>query len=218
MKQRETVPVKLQADSDFRSKNLGPLVLVNPILERMALRRIVNLHCPPDPRLEVPVGDVIQVLAANRLSSPQPLYQVGEWAECSGAEFLLGVPAELLNDDRLARALDAVFPERWNILGEVALHVAKEFDVSLAQVHYDPTSFHFTGEYDEQSPDPSLLPIVQPFRIEVGRHAQPGNRIKEAQVGVNVANDGKGPLPFFYHSADGGANGHTAVAYSAHRN
>ena len=31
-------------------------------------------------------------------------------------------------------------------------------------------------------------------------------------MGVNLANDGKGPVPFFYHSADGSANGHIAVA------
>ena len=137
---------------------------------------------------------------------------VGGWAQCSGAEFLLGSPADALNDDRLARALDTIFCKRWNILADVALHVSEHFDVSLSKVHYDPTSFHFTGEYDEQSPSPSLLPELKPFKIEVGRHARPGHHVKEAQVGVNLANDGKGPVPFFYHSADGGANGHKAVA------
>lgn len=212
MTNRESLPVRLDAESDFTGRNLGPLVLVNPILERMDIRRLVNLHCPTDPRLKIPVGDVIHALAANRLCSPEPLLHVADWAEFSGAEFLLGTPSDLLNDDRLARALDAVFPKRWNILADVALHVAKQFRVSLAKVHYDPTSFHFTGEYDKQSPDPSLLPEGQPFKIEVGRHALPGEHLKEAQVGVNLANDGKGPLPFFYHSADGSANGHTAVA------
>ena len=212
MKKRESLPVRLQGESDFTGRNLGPLVLVNPLLERMQIRRIVNLHCPPDPRREVPIGDVIHLLVANRISSPQPLLHVSEWAEYRGTEFLLGTPAHLLNDDRLARALDAVFSKRWNILAEVALHVAKEFRVSLAKVHYDPTSFHFTGEYDKQSPDPSLAPTLAPFKIEVGRHALPGQHRKEAQVGVNLANDGKGPVPFFYHSADGSANGHTAVA------
>lgn len=214
MKKREAVPVRIEAESDFMGRNLGPLVLVNPILERMDIRRVVNLHCPADPRLEMPIGDVIHLLVANRLSSPQPLLHVADWAEYSGAEFVVGTPAELLNDDRLARALDAVFPKRWNILADIALHVAKQFRVSLAKVHYDPTSFHFTGEYDPDpsGPDPSLLPAMQPFKIEVGRHALPGQHVKEAQVGVNLANDGKGPVPFFYHSADGSANGHAAVA------
>jgi len=152
------------------------------------------------------------ILVANRLCSPEPLYHVGDWADYSGAEFLLGTPADALNDDRLARALDAVFPRRWEILADIALHVSKRFKVGLGKVHYDPTSFHFTGEYDEQSESPSFVPELKPFKIEVGRHAQPGDDIKEAQVGVNLANDGKGPIPFFYHSADGSANHHTAVA------
>jgi len=211
-RKRKIVPVTVGGKLDFSGRNLGPLVLANPILERMDIRRIINLHCPPDPRLEESIGDVIYALAANRLCSPEPLVHVAEWAEHSGAEFLLGMPADALNDDRLARALDAVFEKRWNILGDVALHVSKQFNVSLAKVHYDPTSFHFTGEYDDQSADPSLLPELKPFKIEVGRHARPGDNIKEAQVGVNLANDGKGPVPFFYHSADGSANGHIAVA------
>jgi transposase len=101
---------------------------------------------------------------------------------------------------------------RWNILAEVALHVSQKFDVSLSKVHYDPTSFHFTGEYNNQCESASLIPEIRPFRIEVGRHALPGEHIKEAQVGVNLAEDGKGPVPFFYHSADGKDNGHGAVA------
>ena len=212
MAKRVPISVNVLAPTELAGKNLGPLVLANPILEKMDIRRIVNLHCPADPRLEIPVGDVIYALVANRLCSPEPLLHVADWAEYSGAEFLLGTSADALNDDRLARALDAVFLNRWEILADVALHVSTRFNVSLAKVHYDPTSFHFTGEYDEQSDDPSLLPELRPFKIEVGRHARPGDDIKEAQVGVNLANDGKGPVPFFYHSADGSANGHTAVA------
>ena len=204
--------VTLNGSSDITGFNLGPLVLANPILEKMQIRQLVNLHCPADPRLEIPIGDVICALAANRLSSPEPLMHVAEWAENSGAEFLLGTPAEALNDDRLARALDAVFEKRWNILADVALHASRVFYVSLAKVHYDPTSFHFTGEYAHQWARPSLLPELKPFKIEVGRHARPGQDVKEAQVGVDLANDGKGPIPFFYHSADGSANGHIAVA------
>lgn len=212
MKKREAIAVKVLSGSECEARNLGPLVLVNPILEKMDIRGIVNLHCPPDPRLEIPVGDVIHALVANRICSPEPLLHVAEWAQHSGAEFLLGTPADALNDDRLARALDAVFQKRWNILADIALHVAKQFKVSLAKLHYDPTSFHFTGEYDNQSDSPSLVPEIRPFKIEVGRHARPGSHIKEAQVGVNLANDGKGPVPLFYHSADGSANGHIAVA------
>jgi len=116
MTKRASIPVQVLDPSELSGRNLGPLALVNPLLEKMDIRRIVNQHCPPDKRLEVSVGEVIHALVANRLCSPEPLYQVGQWAEHSGAEFLLGVPATALNDDRLGRALDAVFAKRWNIL------------------------------------------------------------------------------------------------------
>jgi transposase len=212
MAKREKVSVIVQDASDLSARNLGPLVLVNPMLERMQIRQIVDRHCPPDPRLEIPIGDVVHALVANRICSPEPLLHVADWAEDSGAEFLLGTPASALNDDRLARALDAVFPVRWNILADVALHAAKRFKISLSKLHYDPTSFHFTGEYDHQSPSPSLLPHLTPFKIEYGRKSRFGPNVKEAQVGVDLANDGKGPVPIFYHSADGSDNSHIAVA------
>ncbi|MFH1184416.1 MAG: IS1634 family transposase [Chloroflexota bacterium] len=209
---RVRLPVKVEQTEEFAVRNVGPLVLANPLLEQMRIKQIVNQHCPPDVRLEVPVGDVIHALVANRLCSPQPLMHVAAWAHASGAELLLGIPAGSLNDDRLGRALDAVFAKRWNILAEVALHVSWRFQVDLCKVHYDTTSFHFTGAYDHQSPDPALVAEIAPFRIERGRHAGPGQDIKEAQVGVDLANDGKGPLPFFYHTADGSANDHIATA------
>ena len=212
MAKRVPIPVRVLSSSQSVAKNLGPLILINPILEQMGIRDSVNEHSTTDPRREIPVGDVIHALVASRLCCPAPLLHVGQWAYSSGAEFILGTPAGALNDDRLARCLDDIFPKRWNILADVALRSAERFGISLSKLHYDPTSFHFTGQYDEQSPSPSLLPELMPFKIEVGRHAQPGDDIKEAQVGVNLANDGKGPVPIFYHSADGSANGHIAVA------
>lgn len=212
MTKRKSVAVRVLSASESVPKNLGPLALVSPILEQMGIRSSVNQHTAADPRRQIPVGEVIEVLVANRLCSPEPLMHVAQWAHGSGAEFILGTPPSALNDDRLARALDAIFLNRWQILADVALRTAEHFHISLHKLHYDPTSFHFTGEYDEQSPDPALVAELKPFKIEVGRHAQPGDDIKEAQVGVNLANDGKGPLPIFYHSADGSANGHTAVA------
>lgn len=212
MAKREKISVIVQDAPGLSARNLGPLVLVNPMLEKMQIRQLVDRHCPRDPRTEIPIGDVIHALVANRICSPEPLLHVSDWAEDSGAEFLLGTPASALNDDRLARALDAVFPVRWNILADVALHVAKRFKVSLSKLHYDPTSFHFTGEYDHSSPSPSLLPDLSPFKIEYGRKSALSSNVKEAQVGVDLANDGKGPVPIFYHSVDGSDNGHIAVA------
>ncbi len=78
MAQRKPVPVTVTGQSDFSVRNLGPLVLFSHLLKEMKIREITNAHCPADPRLEVPIGDVIGALVANRLCSPQPLLHVAK--------------------------------------------------------------------------------------------------------------------------------------------
>ena len=56
------------------------------------------------------------MLLAARLSHPLALVNVPRWAEESGAEYLWGIPAEKLNDDRLGRSLDALFTQRHSVL------------------------------------------------------------------------------------------------------
>ncbi|MGP2441652.1 DUF4277 domain-containing protein [Streptomyces sp. JW3] len=50
---------------------------------------------------------MIEVLVANRLTAPAPLFRVGDWGRQWAVEEVFGIEADLLNDDRLARALDA---------------------------------------------------------------------------------------------------------------
>ena len=50
------------------------------------------------------------MLVANRLCAPAPLYDIAGWASSAAVAELFGVPAGLLNDDRLGRALDALAP------------------------------------------------------------------------------------------------------------
>jgi hypothetical protein len=86
---------------------------------------------------------------AARLYSPLALSNVANWAKECGADLLWGIPPEKLNDDRLGRALDAFFEHRHSILAHFALHVAREFNVPLQELHYDPTHLLFTGEYEQ---------------------------------------------------------------------
>jgi hypothetical protein len=54
------------------------------------------------------VGEVAAALIASRLCSPSPLYDVAGWASGAAVHELLGIPAALLNDDRLGRALETL--------------------------------------------------------------------------------------------------------------
>ena len=43
------------------------------------------------------------------------------------------------------------FTQRHSILANIALHVAREFDVPLSEMHYDPTHILFHGAYDRRA-------------------------------------------------------------------
>jgi hypothetical protein len=200
------------------SCNLGPLALVWPVLERMNVSSIIDQHLPADAQAEFAHGRVLSLLVAARLSNPIALSNVAGWAGWSGADILWDMPVEKINDDRLGRSLDAFFQERHSILASVALHVAREFDLSLEELHYDPTHIVFHGAYDGSAPRPEgpsdRSDAAQPAaHIAVGRKmSDAAGDVKLVHAGLCVAVDQFGGVPVFGHTVSGNQNGHTAVA------
>src|SRR5258708_11630393 len=121
------------------SCNLGPLAVFAPLLEQMDVAAIIDHHLPPDPQLEFSHGQLLRMLLEARLSQPLALVNVAGWAEESGAEYLWGIPADKLNDDRLGRSLDAFFTHRHSILPSVAAHVMHTFRLPIQRLPYHPT-------------------------------------------------------------------------------
>lgn len=210
--------------SEFESRTIGSLAVIAPLLERMNIAQIINQHLPADPQAEYDYGRTLSLLIAARLHSPVALSNVGQWAADSGADLLWGIPAEKLNDDRLGRALDALFQERHSIVASIALHIAKEFNVPLKAVHYDPTHLLFTGAYEESQPRVGVVDrsgeqvtvrsndTLAPAHITKGRgtdDAPKGSMM--VHVGLCTHVDEWGPLPFFGHTIDGNQNGRTAI-------
>ena len=101
---------------------LGALPASAEFLRRLDLAGIIDELCPVRDVAHVTHGQVIEVLVANRLSAPAPLVQVGDWAREWAVEEVFGIEAELLNDDRLGRALDAIAPRVEQIIGTVGAH------------------------------------------------------------------------------------------------
>ena len=198
--ERKQGAMVVQADNERappRGFNIGPLALVWPFIRRLNVAEIVNAHCPADPQAEFAYGDVVEAMVACRLYNPVALYRVEDWAREEGAEHFLGIPAEKLNDDRLGRTLEAIFPHRYSIMAHIAFRAACEFGVPLGVLHYDPTHFLFYGEYENQHEAVDLL------NVRRGRHSRGSPSVKEAQVGVDVANDGLGSVPVFFHTGSG---------------
>jgi hypothetical protein len=126
---------------------VGPLVLVHHYLRRLDLIGLVDRAAPMRGRAMLTHGEVIAALVANRLCGPAPLYDVAGWASSAAMTELFGVPAGLLNDDRLGRALEALAPVAEPVRGELALAAASRCGADLSRLHLDMTAVRFTGGY-----------------------------------------------------------------------
>jgi hypothetical protein len=129
-------------------RHVGPLLLVAHYLDRLGLVELIDNAVPMRGKAMLTHGEVIAALVANRLCAPAPLYDVAGWASSAAMAELFGVPAGLLNDDRLGRALQALAPVAEQIRGELALAAATRCGADLSRLHLDMTAVRFTGGYD----------------------------------------------------------------------
>jgi len=206
---------------DRTSCNLGPLAVIAPLVEQLDLAAIVDRHLPPDPQREYSHGAVLRLLLAARLCQPLALVNVAAWAEESGAEFLWGIPADKLNDDRLGRALDALFTQRHAILAAVAMHLVHTFRLPCDRLHYDTTHLLFCGAYDTSAPpaDERPLPPATPSAAFPPAHITHGYGARDAKVihaGVCAVVDDLGAVPLCGHALSGNANGKSGIAQQFH--
>jgi len=223
--------------SETEACQFGALAVISPLIERMNVVQIINRHIPADQQAEYDYGTTLSLLMAARLYSPVALSNVAEWAKDTGADILWDIPPEKLNDDRLGRALDAFFPQRHSILAHLALHVAREFEVPLQEMHYDPTHLLFTGAYEnaqaregvmdrsgngpqqpQQDEGKQLHETVRSDNELAAAHITKGRATDDApkgslmvHAGICTMVDEFGPLAFFGHTVDGNQNGRTAV-------
>ena len=145
------MPEHPQPPFELRSQRLGALPVVDHFLRRIGLQPLLARHLPPgDPRVALPAGVAIGLLVRNLCVAREPLYGLREWAERHDPG-LLGLnvgETELLNDDRVGRALDQLFDcDRGSLLTGLMLGVIAEFGVDCSQLHNDSTSISLHGDY-----------------------------------------------------------------------
>jgi hypothetical protein len=128
-------------------RHVGPLLLVHRYLHRLGLIDLVDTAAPMRGRAMLTHGEVIAALVANRLCAPAPLYDIAGWASSAAMAELFGIPAGLLNDDRLGRALEALAPVAEQVRGELALAAASRCSADLSRLHLDMTAVRFSGGY-----------------------------------------------------------------------
>ncbi|MEV5012336.1 IS1634 family transposase, partial [Streptomyces sp. NPDC055692] len=176
-------------------RRLGALPASAEFLRRLDVAGIVDELCPIREVAHLTHGQVIEVLVANRLSAPAPLVRVGEWARQWAVEEVFGVEPDLLGDDRLARALDAIAPCLDQLVGTVGAQAIAEFGIDASRIHWDMTSMSLFGAYEDQD---EQFPQV--------KYGHPKDRrvdLKQIQAGLAVTGDGG--VPVFHRIYDGGA-------------
>jgi transposase len=176
-------------------RRLGALPASAEFLRRLDVAGIIDELCPIRDVAHLTHGQVIEVLVANRLSSPTSMVGVENWARRWAVPEVFGVDPELLDDDRIARALDAIAPCLEEITGSVGAQAITEFGIDVGQIHWDMTSISLFGAYEDQEEG---FPQV--------KYGHPKDRrvdLKQIQAGLAVSRDGG--VPLFHRAYDGGA-------------
>ena len=106
---------------------------------------------PRSARSQLSVGEVAAALIASRLCSPSPLYDVAGWASGAAVHELLGIPAALLNDDRLGRSLETLAIYAESVRGLLAARAIERFGVDAGRLHVDLTTLRVAGAYEDSA-------------------------------------------------------------------
>lgn len=133
------------------SSILGGLPIIKAVWDRLGLDALLADTLPAgDGRTRLAPALPIRVVVTNLVLGREPLYGLGEWAGRFDPA-LLGLTAgdlEVLNDDRVGRALEALFDaDQASLLTAVVLNAVSQYEVQTSQVHNDSTSVSVHGAY-----------------------------------------------------------------------
>lgn len=184
-----------RGSAEHRVHHMGPLPILRHFLDRMAFFRIV-VSCLGTGRETPNHAQTLGVLVQNILLSPSPLYRIAEWVAPFSAAALGLSPAEKdsINDDRVARSLDAlVSVSARSLFFRLALHVIKQFEIDTARIHHDTTTVTFHGQYAASFAEP---------RIAQGINKDHRPDLKQLVFGLNVSADGAIPVSHEVYSGN----------------
>lgn len=185
------------------SRTLGGLPIVNLMLDRLGLAGLLAEAMPEDDaRLKLAPAVAIRLVITNLVLGREPLYGLGEWAarHDPGLLGLSSADLAVLNDDRVGRALEALFDaDRASLLTTVVLRAISEFNIDTAQLHNDSTSISVQGAYrDAVGAQRGGKPTVA---ITFGHSKDHRPDLKQLVWILTVSADGAVPLA--YRLADG---------------
>jgi len=195
----------VDAPARFRlvSTRVGALPLINVFLDRLGLPGLLDGLLPvTDRRVKLTPAAAIRLVVTNLLIGREPVYGLSDWAARYRPELLGLSPSDLaaLNDDRVARALDALFDaDRASLLTAVVLAAVRGFGVDTARLHNDSTSIAVSGVYRGAGGQPTRGKPTPKITHGYSKDHRPD--LKQLVWILTVAADGA--VPIAYRLADG---------------
>jgi transposase len=180
----------------LESLEVGAAPLVRHFLYRLRLPQLLERHLPPLPGRPpaLPTSVALTVLLTNLLLARQPLYALPAWVARRVPEHLGLQPgqADLLNDDRVGRALDHLQrADRASLLTALVVQAVREFAIDLQELHQDTTTVTFSGAYAEQPPAGQA---DRPPRITCGYNKDHRPDLKQLLYSITITADGAVPV------------------------
>jgi hypothetical protein len=159
---------------------VGAIPLLYPILEELRLPSEVNELRPS--KADIDLGRLTLLFILNRLMAPQPLYKIGDWARQTVLPQLLSLSVAQLYDNRLGRAMDALYPLIGEVWYRLVSRAVLQEGIDLSAVHWDTTSFYFEGAYERSD--------LARYGYSPDQHSE----AKRAKLGLSVTSRERLPL------------------------
>jgi transposase len=142
----EPVPVQLDKIRLERGRRFGDVWLGWTLWRALGLDTFCEAKMPHG-REQVPWATMAAILVIARLCEPSSELHIAEsWYQRTALEDLLGVPPELVNDDRLYRALDHLVEHKDTLQQHLVKRLGELFSLDYELLLYDVTSTYFEGQ------------------------------------------------------------------------
>lgn len=141
----QSVAVQLDRVRLERSRSFAQVYLAWKLWRGLGLDGLLE-ELQPRGREKVSWATLASILVIGRLCEPSSeLYLAESWYSSTALDDILGVPSEVINDDRLYRALDRLLPHKEAIEEHLRHKLGELFAVDYDLLLYDVTSTYFEG-------------------------------------------------------------------------
>jgi transposase len=175
---------------DTRFSQVDVLPMVKHYIDQLGLYHLFKKYVPAASDCLVDPADSLCLLTANIICANRPLYKVQEWQSAySGGLTDEPSATNYFNDDRLGRALSALFKaDRHTLMTEVSAKAIQVHQLETEEIHNDTTTVTFLGQYDH--PDPEAV------QLKHGHNKDFRPDCKQIVFGLNITTDGQVPLSY----------------------